>query len=200
MGHVFRHHQFLLRHRPGRQLQQRGRQVQPRALFPKKLVQRCQTHVHRPHAPCAFRRLRERPPQQLSLRRNQKPHLHLQPGVEQTRTVLRERVFRHRVRTERRIQRRLRTHLFLYGDSLRRQNCLVEQSHAEQQQKHRLRLVGLADAPALGAARPREPKGNRPQQRNLWHSAQQKSLCRLPGTRAIRVGRQEHHALQSRRL
>ena len=104
VGHVLKRHQ-LHHGRPaaGGKLQERGRLVQPRALYAKELVQRRQAHVHRPGAHRSHRRIRKQPPRQLPLRRDQRRAISVGRRLQQARTLNHERIFGHGVRAGRRV-------------------------------------------------------------------------------------------------
>ena len=121
MGHVLRHHQLHPGRGPEHRLGAQGRrQLQPRALHAQQLVQPRLSHVHRPPSRLSHRQLAEQQARQRALRRDRCSHLHLgrgllEDGTGQGRAWLR----RHRVRTCRRIQGRLRARLLLHGHLLR---------------------------------------------------------------------------------
>ena len=170
LGHVFRpsrrHAALHLRPRPGpmRLLRQRRRLLQPRALVARKLVQRPSGAAHRPAPHLPHRRLCEQPPQQLPLRRGAVRLMDFPERLEIGKLQC-IRLFGNRVRANRRIQRRLRPRLLLHERAL----LLRRQQLGQQRHDHQVRHqgLGLADAPRLERPRPRQRKGNQPQQRDL---------------------------------
>ena len=86
--------------------------------FPKSWFNDAKPMYHRPLPSRAYRRLRERPPLQLSLRRDRFAQMDLTRRLEQARPLVGTGLQRHGVRAQRRVQGRLRAHILLHGHLL----------------------------------------------------------------------------------